>query len=106
NILTIKTRSLTSTTFPYTTLFRSLLNNRHKATGEVFPAAIDTMTTLNKSAAEQSVAAGLKAATDVTGFGLLGHLYKMLRASNVGDRKSKRLNSSHVSISYDVCCLK
>ncbi|MDN5705204.1 MAG: AIR synthase-related protein, partial [Yaniella sp.] len=46
--------------------------------------AIDTMTTLNKSAAEQSVAAGLKAATDVTGFGLLGHLYKMLRASNVG----------------------
>lgn len=61
-----------------------LLNNRHKATGEVFQAAIDTMTTLNKSAAEQSVAAGLKAATDVTGFGLLGHLYKMLRASNVG----------------------
>ena len=61
-----------------------LLNNRHKATGEVFQAAIDTMTTLNKAAAEQSVAAGLKAATDVTGFGLLGHLYKMMRASNVG----------------------
>src|SRR5699024_7582899 len=31
-----------------------LLNNRHKATGEVFQTAIDTMTTLNKSAAEQS----------------------------------------------------
>ncbi|WP_022869565.1 selenide, water dikinase SelD [Yaniella halotolerans] len=61
-----------------------LLNNRHKATGEVFQAAIDTMTTLNKAAAEQSVVAGLKAATDVTGFGLLGHLYKMMRASHVG----------------------
>ncbi|NWN88501.1 MAG: selenide, water dikinase SelD [Micrococcaceae bacterium] len=61
-----------------------LLNNRHKATGEVFQAAIDTMTALNKAAAEQAVAAGLKTATDVTGFGLLGHLYKMMRASNTG----------------------
>lgn len=61
-----------------------LLNNRHKATGEVFQAAIDTMTALNKTASEQAVAAGVKAATDVTGFGLLGHLYKMLRASNIG----------------------
>lgn len=61
-----------------------LLNNRHKATGEVFEAAIDVMTTLNKAAAEQAVTAGAQAATDVTGFGLLGHLYKMLRASGVG----------------------
>lgn len=61
-----------------------LLNNRHKVTGEVFEAAIATMTTLNKTAAEQAVAAGVKAATDVTGFGLLGHLYKMMRASGTG----------------------
>lgn len=61
-----------------------LLNNRHKATGEVFEEAIATMTTLNKEAAEQAVAAGVKAATDVTGFGLLGHLYKMMRASGTG----------------------
>src|SRR5437868_7838285 len=27
-------------------------------------------------------------------------------ATNTGDRKSTRLNSSHVSISYAVCCLK
>jgi selenide,water dikinase len=61
-----------------------LLNNRHKRTGEVFPEAIATMTQLNRDAADAALAAGVKAATDVTGFGLLGHLYKMVRASGVG----------------------
>lgn len=61
-----------------------LLNNRHKATGEVSSAAVETMTTLNRDAARAAGAAGVKAATDVTGFGLLGHLHKMVRASGVG----------------------
>ena len=61
-----------------------LLNNRHKQTGEVFTEAIATMTTLNRDAADAAVASGVRAATDVTGFGLLGHLYKMCRASRVG----------------------
>jgi selenide,water dikinase len=60
-----------------------VLNNRHKATGEVFRQAIDTMTTLNAAASTAALAAGLRAATDVTGFGLLGHAYKMARASGV-----------------------
>ena len=60
-----------------------VLNNRHKATGEVFVAAIDSMTTLNRAASEAALAAGITAATDVTGFGLLGHAYKMARASGV-----------------------
>jgi selenide, water dikinase len=60
-----------------------VLNNRHKATGEVFPEAIATMVALNASAAAQALDAGVVAATDVTGFGLLGHLYKMCRASGV-----------------------
>lgn len=60
-----------------------ILNNRHKSTGEVFPHAIESMTTLNRDASQAAVAAGLKAATDVTGFGLLGHLWKMCRASGV-----------------------
>ena len=60
-----------------------VLNNRHKATGEVFPQAVATMVALNKAASEAAVAAGVAAATDVTGFGLLGHLYKMARASAV-----------------------
>ena len=60
-----------------------VLNARHKATGEVFPAAIDVMTTLNAEASRAALAAGLGCATDVTGFGLLGHLYKLARASGV-----------------------
>jgi selenide,water dikinase len=60
-----------------------VLNSRHKATGEVFPAAIEVMTTLNAVASRQALAAGLDCATDVTGFGLLGHLFKLARASGV-----------------------
>ena len=41
------------------------------------------MTTLNREASRAAVEAGVRAATDVTGFGLLGHLYKMARASGV-----------------------
>jgi selenide,water dikinase len=60
-----------------------VLNNRHKATGEVFPHAIAAMVALNRDAARAAADAGVRAATDVTGFGLLGHAYKMARASQV-----------------------
>jgi selenide,water dikinase len=60
-----------------------VLNARHKATGEVFGAAIDVMTTLNDEASLAALAAGITCATDVTGFGLLGHLSKLARASGV-----------------------
>ncbi len=60
-----------------------VLNSRHKATGEVFDAATATMTTLNAGAARAALEAGAQCATDVTGFGLLGHLYKLARASGV-----------------------
>jgi selenide, water dikinase len=60
-----------------------VLNNKHKATGEVFADAIGVMTTLNRDAAQAAVDRGVRAATDVTGFGLLGHLHKMARASGV-----------------------
>jgi selenide,water dikinase len=46
-------------------------------------AAVAAMTALNRDAAEAALAAGVEAATDVTGFGLLGHLHRMLRASGV-----------------------
>lgn len=60
-----------------------VLNNRHKATGERSGAAIESMVALNREASRAALAAGVRAATDVTGFGLLGHLYKMTRASGV-----------------------
>jgi len=60
-----------------------LLNNRHKQTGQVFDEAVAAMVELNAGAAEAAVAAGATAATDVTGFGLLGHLHKLCRASGV-----------------------
>lgn len=60
-----------------------VLNNRHKSTGEVFEQAVRTMVRLNRDAAEAALAAGAVCATDVTGFGLLGHLFKLARASGV-----------------------
>jgi selenide,water dikinase len=60
-----------------------VLNTRHKRTAEVFPEAIAVMTTLNRDASRAAVAAGVRCATDVTGFGLLGHLKKLTRASGV-----------------------
>ncbi len=63
-----------------------VLNNRHKATGEVFRQAVDSMVALNRDASEGALAAGAVAATDVTGFGLLGHLFKMMRASGTTAR--------------------
>lgn len=60
-----------------------ILNNRHKTTGEMFPQAVASMTTLNREASAGALAAGVTTATDVTGFGLLGHLFKMMRASGI-----------------------
>lgn len=55
---------------------------REGATAQEVEAAVSSMTTLNAAAAEAAREAGVRAATDVTGFGLLGHLTQMLKASN------------------------
>ncbi len=48
--------------------------------------AIRVMEILNRAAAEAMTAVGVHAATDVTGFGLLGHLYEMTSGSRVRAR--------------------
>ena len=45
--------------------------------------AVESMATLNKGAAEAMIEVGVNSATDVTGFGLLGHLSQMAKASGV-----------------------
>lgn len=54
---------------------------RELAKADVADGAILSMTTLNADGAEAGRAAGVRAATDVTGFGLLGHLRSMMKAS-------------------------
>jgi selenide, water dikinase len=59
---------------------------KDQAPSDVVAAAVRSMTTLNRPAAESMLRVGASAATDVTGFGLLGHLASMLRASGVAAR--------------------
>jgi selenide,water dikinase len=54
------------------------------ASGEIVETAIEVMVTLNEGAAKAMNRVGVHAGTDVTGFGLLGHLSEMLIASGVG----------------------
>jgi len=54
-----------------------------KADPALLEATARSMTELNRPAAEEAVKAGVKAATDVTGFGLLGHLAEMAVQSGV-----------------------
>jgi selenide,water dikinase len=62
-----------------------LVSGRRQArTSEAdFQGAVDQMRALNLAASEVLVAHGVVAATDVTGFGLLGHGLEMARASGV-----------------------
>ena len=50
---------------------------------DVLQAGIRQMLTLNRAASEAAIEVGVNACTDVTGFGLLGHLHGMMHASGV-----------------------
>jgi selenide,water dikinase len=59
---------------------------RGRAQAELVERATAVMTTLNADAAEAALAVGPSAMTDVTGFGLLGHLRELTAASGVSAR--------------------
>ena len=56
---------------------------RGQAPAELVRAAVEVMTTLNREASELALAADTSAMTDVTGFGLLGHLHELTLGSGV-----------------------
>ena len=51
---------------------------------DILKNAVDVMATLNKGAAEAMMRVGINSCTDITGFGLMGHLRGMAKASKVG----------------------
>lgn len=61
---------------------------REHVSEQTVEQAVRVMTTLNKAAADVMVAVGVNACTDITGFGLLGHLHEMTAGSGVGARIS------------------
>jgi len=67
---------------------------RGAAPPEALAAAVASMTLLNAGASQAALAAGVRAATDVTGFGLLGHLHRMLAASGA----AARINAASVPL--------
>jgi selenide, water dikinase len=67
---------------------------------ETAARAIDIMVTLNRAASDAMIDVGVAAATDVTGFGLLGHLLQMLDG-----RVSARLSADSIPVlseAYDL----
>src|SRR3989442_8496087 len=85
-----------STLFPYTTLFRSIkLDQRIRIRLKSFDYRV-----LDQSVAE------IVETVKRTGAKVVGPIPLPTRINKWTDRKSTRLNSSHVRISYAVFCLK
>lgn len=61
----------------------SFTNQLGEASDEAMATIAASMTTLNKTASELMLEYGVDCATDVTGFGLLGHLSELVRQSGV-----------------------
>lgn len=57
---------------------------QNKDSNNAIRKAITLMSTLNRAACDAMIAVGVHAATDVTGFGLLGHLRNVVKASGCG----------------------
>src|SRR5690554_7765146 len=93
-----------STLFPYTTLFRSPLGDCARInTGEILPPSFDAVVMVEDTWDEDGKTWIRKSAAP---WQHVRHAGEEIRAGELVDRKSTRLNSSHVRISYAVFCLK
>ena len=61
-----------------------------QANPAVMAGAVESMLVLNRGASEAMLTVGVNACTDVTGFGLLGHLHEMVSASGVAAKVSRK----------------
>src|SRR5690606_41721001 len=90
-----------STLFPYTTLFRSAAGGQHRA------VAAEQVQRALAQVQRQHAAAGAVGVHDQVESEVFDEEFGVVRQRLlVQDRKSTRLNSSHVKISYAVFCLK
>src|SRR5207249_9091237 len=99
--LLITTRSPRPTLFPYTTLFRSKVDRELALMGllrETIPKLAPWERVTFTHVAREEDANNLSLTVKALG--------RFEDLQSVQDRKSTRLNSSHVSISYAVFCLK
>src|SRR5262245_65028057 len=96
-------RPPSSTLFPYTTLFRSLVNEFSELRGRARHSVRAAGRGRNYGRRARSDAPYLFAGGEFLGQPRTGR--RRLLLSNQ-DRKSTRLNSSHLGISYAVFCLK
>src|SRR5439155_18175978 len=94
-----------STLFPYTTLFRSSRNaNRRRSDRK--RSAKNTVNASFSEEPEEREGCDASGRTDIHPANPESQARGRKRRNEKGDRKSTRLNSSHVAISYAVFCLK
>src|SRR5207253_9578591 len=91
--------------FPYTTLFRSRRARIHRLESVAIAAADEEELGAVALDAREKISAALGEARDEQRERRLGH-QQLVKGITRRDRKSTRLNSSHVAISYAVFCLK
>ena len=72
-----------------------------RAPEDMVAAAVRNMKTLNRAASDAMIEAGVTGATDITGFGLLGHLHEMLDRSGV----SATIRMPHIPVMDGVLAL-
>jgi selenide,water dikinase len=80
---TAKAGDMLILTKPIGTGIISTAIKKEKAHDSIIEEAVHVMTHLNKGAAEAMNDIGVNSCTDITGYGLLGHLLEMCKASNV-----------------------